>query len=225
MRICKKFPNSGNLTPGATGEPRGARSITKTSCRNIARLDHVDRRTTPALETQRVPCRAFFGCKSQPGAASLRPPIIVVRLKPTRVRRDLQGRSLRFAARPFKLRRTLGDGHDFRFDRCFDYYCCRRDLLLGHRKIRPRFSAGKSSQAAGGADLSGSHPATGSPDGRNWRAVAAARSAENHNSHPRCQAYYSSWCHFILHLELFLMMRAEIRSNDRVIFSGTLYCH
>jgi hypothetical protein len=128
------------------------------------------------LETQRVPCRAFFECTSQAGAASLRSPITVVRSNP-RVRRDLPGRSLRFGARTFKLRRILGDGHDFGFDRCFDYYCCRRDLLLGHRKICPRFSIGKSSQAACGADLSGSPPSTGSPDGRNWRAVTTARSA------------------------------------------------
>src|SRR5712671_4344473 len=66
-----------------------------------------------------------------------------------------------------------GDGYDFTSDRYSDYLRRRRDLLLGHRQVCPRWTTCKSSQAARGADLSLGHPSAGFAPGRNWWTVAA----------------------------------------------------
>src|SRR6266700_6145311 len=66
-----------------------------------------------------------------------------------------------------------GDGYDFTSDRYSDYLRRRCDLLLGHRKVCPRRTTCKSSQAARGADLSRVYPSAGCATGGNWRTVAA----------------------------------------------------
>ena len=66
-----------------------------------------------------------------------------------------------------------GDGYDFTSDRYSDYLRRRRDLLLGHRQVCPRWTTCKSSQAARGADLSCGHPSAGSAASGNWWTLAA----------------------------------------------------
>src|SRR3981189_1606942 len=66
-----------------------------------------------------------------------------------------------------------GDGYDFTSDRYSDYLRRRRDLLLGHRQVCPRWTTCKSSQAARGADLSRFYPSAGFATGGNWWTVAA----------------------------------------------------
>src|SRR5712664_2868578 len=66
-----------------------------------------------------------------------------------------------------------GDDYDFTSDRYSDYLRRRRDLLLGHREVCPRWTTCKSSQAARGADLSCGHPSAGSATGGNWWTLAA----------------------------------------------------
>ena len=65
-----------------------------------------------------------------------------------------------------------GDDYDFTSDRYSDYLRRRRDLLLGHREVCPRWTTCKSSQAARGADLSRGYPSAGSAIGGNWWTVA-----------------------------------------------------
>src|ERR1700681_2092002 len=65
-----------------------------------------------------------------------------------------------------------GDDYDFTSDRYSDYLRRRRDLLLGHREVCPRWTTCKSSQAARGADLSCGHPSAGSATGGNWWTLA-----------------------------------------------------
>jgi len=75
-----------------------------------------------------------------------------------------------------QCRTSRGISYDFSLDRGSDYLRRRRDLFLGHRKLRQRPSFGKSSQTARGANLLGGDPSAGVAVGGNLLVMAIAHS-------------------------------------------------